>query len=452
MPTNEQYKEYLDIIANPDRIQKVAKLEFLNADGTVAFTIDNNRTRGPRGFRHSKAWLQSGTLTVSLQNGQRRKASITFADLDKEFDFSVNHLWFGQQVRLSMGVKLADGTDYYLPQGVFYISSPSLDWKPNSRQMTYQLVDKWAYLDGSLFGNMDKTIEFTQGDNIFSDMTDILQLSKQTLEVTTNKQEMIDNVQPVFTDYFNSLTVTTTGSETEYMCNVPYTTQVEYGSTYAKALLTLNDFYAGWIGYDAAGALRVEPDSASDDNLSDLQKPVQWDFTTASKTFLGLTETSQMGDVYNYLVVVGEALTSDQTTLPYVIMQNDDPTSDTAVSRIGCKVQTLSGSGYYTIEQCTRLAKFKLKRMAGLQKQITITCTQMFHLQENNLITVKRTDKDGSPIEKHLIQSFSIPIAQSGTMSITATSVNDYAELTLVESGGTAQWECMTTRNKRGSI
>ena len=57
----------------------------------------------------------------------------------------------------------------------------------------------------------------------------------------------------------------------------------------------------------------------------------------------------------------------------------------------------------------------------------------MFHLQENNLVTVLRSDKQGSPIERHLIQSFSIPLSQTGQMSITATSVTDYPNITIEE-------------------
>ena len=46
MPTAQQYQEYLKIISNPDKIVKLAKLEFLNDDGTTAFVIDNNNHRG----------------------------------------------------------------------------------------------------------------------------------------------------------------------------------------------------------------------------------------------------------------------------------------------------------------------------------------------------------------------------------------------------------------------
>lgn len=429
MPTNEQYREYLNIIANPDKLIKLAKVEFLNDDGTVAFVVDNNYHRGYGGYTSgSRAFLQDGSLSVSLQNGKRRQASITFENLDGAFDYNVNHLWFGQKIRLSMGVRLSDGSEYYLPQGVFYIDSPSLEWRPNSRQATYSLTDKWAYLDGSLFGKLRDTYQIPTGNNLFSAMQAVLKVSKYTLASTTDPLKMIDSALPLFTDYFNTRTTTVNG--TIYPNNlVPYDIEIEYGQTYADILLELNSLIAGWIGYDNTGRLTVLP---SENDIADQTKPVQWDFTTNGKVFLGLSETASIGDVYNEYTIVGEALDSDIAPVGRAV--NDDITSDTCISRIGRKSQVESASGYYTKEQCAALAAFKLKRATVLQKSVTISSTQIFHLQENNLITVQRTDKQGSPTERHLVQSFSIPLNQTGQMSITATSVTDYPNITIEET------------------
>ena len=425
---NTQYKEYLQKIANPDEIDKLAKLEFLNDDGTIAFVIDNNSQRNSLGYSAgSRAFLQDGTLSVSLQNGKRRQASISFANLDGEFDFAVNKLWFGQKVRLMMGVRLSDGTEFYLPQGIFYIDSPQLDWKPNSRQASYSLTDKWAYLDGTLFGELRDTYEVATGSNIFNAMQRILQISKYSLSPSARIIDMIDPIAPLFTDYFNNRTTTVNGQA--YANNlVPYDIVIERGGAYADILSELNDLIAGWIGYDATGRLTVLP---SENDIADQTKPVQWDFTTESKTFLGLSETANIGDVCNEYTVIGEALDSNVSPLGRAI--NNDAASDTSIGRIGRKSQIESASGYYTKEQCAALAVFRLKRSTVLQKSVTITCSQMFHLQENNLITVRRTDKQGSPIERHLIQSFTIPLNQTGTMSITATSVTDYPNITVEE-------------------
>lgn len=427
MPTSSQYQEYLKIIANPDKIEKLARLDFLNPDGTVAFVLDNQYKPLYQSDGGSRAFLQDGTLNVSLQNGNRRKANIVLENLDGAFDYNVNKLWFGQQIRLSMGIRLlSSGSDFYLPQGVFYIDTPELSWRPNSRQAQYSLTDKWAYLDGSLFGRLLNTYEVSRDINIFYAMQQILRQSRFTQRLTSNPADMIDYVQPIFTDYFNTRTTVSNGQV--YVNNVtPYDVRVEQGNSYADLLLELNSIIAGWIGYDSTGTLTVMP---SEDDIDDQTKPVLWDFGPASKTFLGFTETTNIGETYNDVTMVGEALSDE--TVPVGRAINDDPMSDTAVGRIGRKSYIENADGYYTQAQCEALAAFKLKRMTVVQKSVSLECTQMFHLQENNLITVLRTDKTGSPVERHLIQSFSMPISQKGTGSITATSVMDYPNVTLI--------------------
>lgn len=90
----------------------------------------------------------------------------------------------------------------------------------------------------------------------------------------------------------------------------------------------------------------------------------------------------------------------------------------------------------YTNKQCAALAKWYLKRKTVLQKSVMVSCSQMFHLRENNLISILRSDKPNSPLEKHLIQGISIPLSQKGAMQITATSVNDFPDVTVKDIDG----------------
>lgn len=432
---DKRYLDYLKIVADPDRMIPLTKLEFLNPDDTVAYAVDGNYKRR-YGYPDSRAFIQSGTLNISLNNGQRRTASVRFENLDNAFDYAVNKLWFGRRVRLSKGVILSDGTPYYIPLGVFYLNSPKTDWRPNSRTAEYQLVDKWAYLDGTLFGNLENTYEVARRTNIFAAMQGILNLSIYDHKTTTDYTKKIDGVTPVFTDYYNGQTVTINGVNVP-KTDTPKTVTTSMGGTYGQVLLDLNSIIAGWIGYDSTGALRVE---ASADDIDDNKKPVMWNFTENSKTFFGLEETANPAQVYNDVIIWGESVDGAVVGARAI---NDDPTSDTSVSRIGRKTFVESSDINYTNEQCAALAAWYLKRKTVLQKSVTISCSQMFHLRENNLVSVLRSDKPNSPIEKHLIQSISIPLSQKGAMQITATSVNDFPDVTIVPLdeqllGGTA--------------
>ena len=418
-----KFNLYLDAVKRP--FQKLCKLEFLQPDGSVAFALGTESTPIYNGVRNTRAFIQSGTLNVNLQNGIRRKADILLSNLDGAFDFNINNIWFGQQLRLSMGLVLPDGTEFYLPQGVFYIDTPTTDYTPGSRTATFSLVDKWAYLDGSLFGNLDTThVIYAQNGgntvNVFEAMASVLKWSRKDFEYTANALMQIDSVAPVFTTYYDGKTYTTDSGAVVNVLDLPYDITVSGDdATIEDILFSLNAVINGWIGYDRTGALRVD---ASQDDILDTQKPILWQFDNGNATLSSVSETARKNDVKNDVLIVGAGLTGTEI---YGRAYDDDPASDTSISRIGRRTYVETRAEYWNTEQCIAYAQFLLKRKTILQKEISIECSQLFHLDENALVTVQRDDKPGSPIEKHLIQSYSLPIGEQGGMSITAVSVND---------------------------
>lgn len=617
---DNRFYEYLKAIRKPHR--KIAKLEFLNSDGTVAFTLDNKYKRGYNIDHDTRAFIQEGTLNVSLNNGQRRRASIRLANIDGAFDYAVNKLWFGRQVKLSMGVVLPDGSDYYLPQGVFYLNTPSWAHSPTENTISFNLVDKWAALDGTVGGTLEATysvpamksvlpngytqyeylvcngnqhfdtginpdnntifafdfeiaqkasmnlfgvsetgknhslrltstgisqrfgsseenivgvsphlykanqrtvvsvgkrnvvgnqrvldppqnITFTStstammlnirsattggfvgkfygakiynktsspyspdngtllanyipcksnggqigvydavsgsfyaisgagapesgeaSSGIFDAISSILKISKYDFNATEDKNRQIDNVSPVFTTYYNGKTYNTEDGSSVPMLSIPYDINVGGGSTISALILELNTVIAGLIGYDPNGALRIEP---SQDDIDDREKEVIWDFSTDDQMTFDLPETYRNTDMRNDVLIVGQDLSGYEV---YGRASNYDPNSPTNINLCGRKLHREENSKYWTSEQCVALAVYMLKRKTNLERQITIQCAPIYHLLENRLVSVRRTDKPGQPVENHLIQSFSLPIGESGAMSINAVSVSDYPEIT----------------------
>lgn len=428
---SNRYTEYLRALERPFR--KLVRLEFLQPDNTAAFALGGLGQRLPVSGRDSRTFLQSGSVSVNLQNGQRRRASVVLANRDGAFDYAVNKLWFGQRLRLSMGMLLPSGEEFYLPQGVFYIANPSALISPSEKTVNLSLVDKWSYLDGSLFGTLEAAYSVAPGVNIFEAMESILHLSRFTYQAAENPSEMIDNEVPVWTRYFNGKTYSAAASDGSVssdvaMTDTPYTVTENRGSTYASLLLKLNEMLAGWIGYDQTGALRLEP---SQDDVDDAGKAVLYSFSPNNSTLLSLSETAQNEGVYNDVIAAGQGLT-DRTVWAEAV--NDDPSSDTNVNLIGKKLMVEERADYWNAEQCAALARFLLKRKTVLQKAVTVECGQMFHLMENRLISVQRVDKPGSPVEKHLIQGFTIPIAETGSMSLSCVSVNDIPDFHVTTS------------------
>ncbi|WP_251318625.1 hypothetical protein [Flintibacter muris] len=405
----ERWAAYLNALEGP--FLKLARLDFLQPDGSLAFSIDNNHKN-----RRAGAFIQEGELTVNLQNGQRRQAAITLSNLDGEYDFNVNKVWFGQQIRLMEGLVLPDGTDYYLPQGVFYVKDPEETFEPGRKTARYTLADKWAYLDGTLFGNLEGTYQISRGENLFNAVTTLLQKGR-------GNGQPIDNVPPVFTTYYNDRTVTLPDGTTASWLTAPYTYRCESeNGTYAEVLLEVNKMLVGWMGYDQAGHFRVD---AAYEDILDTDKPVQYQLSPERTTFLGCTYTIKNTEVYNDIIVRGTALKENEP-IPTGRAINADPRSDTNVNILGYRTQRRSETAYYADGQCQELAEFYLKRNTVLQKSVTVQTSQIFHLTENNLVTIQRTDKPGSPVERHLLTGFSRPIGQTGAMQLNCTSVNDF--------------------------
>ena len=399
---------------------KLAKLEFLNEDGTVAFALDND----PKN-RRSSAFLQDGNLTCSLNNGRRRQASVTLSNLDGDFDYAVNKVWFGTQLRLWEGLLLPDGTEYMIPQGVFEIEQPNEQHKPDGNSVTYRLTDKWARLDGTLGGNLDGAYQVNAGTDIFMAMASLLRLGKY--DMAPNSARPIDRIPPLFTSYYNGKTQTLTDGSSVALTTAPYDFISSEDGTVGDVMLGLAEMLAARVGYSQTGRLTVDP---SQDDLLDSTKPILWSFRQGEKQLLHAEYSMDKGGVFNDIIVVGDTL--DDYTTARGRAQNLDPKSDVCVSRIGLKTKRIHMENYYSNDICESYAAWQLKRASVAQKTVSIECTQMFHIVENGIVTMQRDDKPGRPVERHLVQGFTRPIGQAGTMVINAVSVNDFPMATIV--------------------
>lgn len=414
MGMSEDYMRYLNALRGP--FVKLCRLRFLNPDGSTAFALDNN-AMGAR----SGAFVQDGSVSVNLQNGQRRQASVTLSNVDGTYDYSVNKLWFGQEIALDEGLILPDGREFYLPQGVFVVSTPTEEFRPGQRTVTLTLLDKWAMLDGTLFGNLDGTYQANVNTDIFDGIRSVLGIDR-------GNGVKVDRVPAVFTEFYNGKTQTLQNGSVVALTKSPYTLTVDSeDGSYADVILGFAAMVNAWVGYDPSGALRIDP---SQDDILDTTKPVLWTFSPEETQLLGATYTVKNTEVFNDIIIMGEALDSEPQAAGRAT--NLDPASDTNIyTSLGRRTKRESAAGYYTDKQCEDLAVWKLKRMSVLQKSVDISCGQMFHIRENDLVLLTRPDKPGAPQERHLIMGFQRPLAQTGEMTISAVSVNDFATATV---------------------
>lgn len=408
------FERYTQLVRHGGFI-KLCRMRFLNPGGYTAFSLDNDPLQ-----KRSGAFIKSGSVSVNLQNGVRRTANAELANVDGEFDYNVNHVWFGTEIAIDMGVLLPDGTEFYLPQGIFRIDGPAEQIQHNARTVQYSLVDKWGSLDGTMGGVLESSYAVAAGTNIFSPIVSLLALDR-------GDGQPYDDVNPVFTNYYNSKTQTLPDGTTAAMTNAPYQLIVDNDSgTVADVILGLCGMVNAWVGYDRTGRLRVEP---SQDDILDGDKPISWRFSMDEAQITGLAYDIQIKDVVNDYIVVG-ALAGNYTQ-PAARAQNLDGQSPTNIYLIGRRTKRDPKPEYATVQMCADYAEWKVKRQTALHRAVTITANQIFHLEENTLVEIVRTDKPNSPLETHLIQGYTLPFSGTEPMTIQAVSVHDFPSITV---------------------
>ena len=406
---SDDYSEYLYTLKTNYR--PAIKIEWMNNDGSSYGEITNSYVD------------MSGTVSVSMENGTRRTADIELDNSSGEFSVDVYNLWYGKMVKLWMGVYLSDGSPYYFPQGVFYVNSVEESNTPLQRTVSLHLIDKWCFLDGTMWGNLDGIYIVPIGSNIYDALTKLLKTSRFTGENVDEAGEpqtnAVDPIMPNLSSYY--LTKTYKDGETTYNAiDTPYEIRMEYGKTYADILLEFATILGAYIYYDVDGRLTIEP---TQDDIVDSSKPILWTFTPNEQEFLSEDSSHDFGTFYNDIIVIGYTTNGKQAKGR---AQNKNTASPTSIPIVGIKTYPpYEDATYYTDEQCNELAEYYLKRQTIKQRSVQISSAPMFHLRENRLIECVRP----YTMEKEalLISGYDLPIGTTGTMSITATSVNEFS-------------------------
>lgn len=417
--TDLQWQSYVAALRSGG-FQKLARLRFLNPDGTTAFALDNNPYNPD-----SRTFIKSGNTSCNLQNGERWSANVTLANPDGEFDFRVEKVWFGTEIAAEMGIALPDGTELYFPFGVYRIPDPSELVSHDGNTVSFAMKDKWCGIDGTMNGKLESSYIVNAGTNIFSPIAAILASDR-------GDGQPFDNVAPVFTEYYNGKTQTLPGGGTAAITDAPFTLTVdnEDGSV-ADVVLGLTDMLVALVGYDASGRLRIDP---SQNDVEDNDKAVGWRFMLNQPQIAGRIEyKSLVSDVVNDYIVTGWQ--RDDFSMPSVRAQNLDPLSPTNINRIGRRTKRESKPEFATQRICEDWAVWQLKRQAALRKSVSFPTNQVFHLAVNEVIEIVRTDKPNAPTERHLLQGFTMPFAGNEPMTITAVSIHDFPTVTVTRWG-----------------
>lgn len=387
--------EYFKALRSPT-VYPVAKLYFLNPDETIAFEVGSD--------------FVAGDLSVSKNDGIRRTATVRISNVDKLYSVGFNGIWIGQKIRIDAGIRINDNSEFLFRQGVFYVKDPEEVNSPLDNSITLNLVDKFAWHDGSLNGELGGIHQINPND-------DLRIAASELLLTDTGNGLVADPIPPIFDSYYNDKTVTLNDGKVVPFTNAPYTYRTDASGTRADVLLAINTMLVASCGYDTFG--RFHYDSAQTD-VSDFDRPIAWEFSVSEQELYSTSYTHMMSYVYNDIKVIGSVLNGTQVQGRAT---NTNPMSETSVNKIGYRTLVISDSKYTTFKQCNEYAKYELKNRTIMQRSVSFSTTPIYHLNEGDLITLLK-EENGIP-EKYLVIGFTLPLGYAGAMNISAVSIND---------------------------
>lgn len=110
--------------------------------------------------------LANGNVSVKNNNGIRRTATLTLYNGHNKYKIAPNHIFYGMKLNLYAGIK-TDAGEYYEKLGIFYIQKIGRNNAPNDKNITLTLVDKWAKLDGTIFGKIPSKVAYNKTVTVY---------------------------------------------------------------------------------------------------------------------------------------------------------------------------------------------------------------------------------------------------------------------------------------------
>lgn len=483
-----RFYEYLEKLRDP-HYKTAIKISWLYPDETVQKEFTND------------LYNMSGNLTVNYQNGARRSCTITLSNDNGKFPVDYNNIWLGQKFQLWMGLYLDDGTPFYLSQGIFYIKNPKETYNPNTKTLTLQGVDKWAYLDGSLFGYLRGTYQSLVNQDIRELVAGLINKSKydSNFDFTNNILNRIDPKDALFDGFYGKnsevdvqaydietgnlvfkssldkyfIIGTADGGETPfYGCTQtavyddndkekilyytysskdkgrvtleeyetyepvitkqsiflnPYTMTTETGKTLADMILEYATVLFADVYYDENGYLRFVARDREKQDQSVYNKELIWHFTVEEKELLGLELTNAFDKVYNDIIVLGQIIGGKQMKAR---IQNQDPSSDTSIEKIGIKTKPpYESDQYYSNQLCLELAGYYAQTDMAMDRTGTVKVLPIYHMDVNKLITLS-TPNNKMKREEFLVTGYTLPLNPIGQMSLNVTNLKYFTNWT----------------------
>lgn len=338
----------------------------------------------------------SGSISVSNQDGARRSASFTLNNYQNQWKDYFKYLSIGQRFKVSLGYKIG-GEEYWFPQGVFVFSDPSLESQGSNNVINISGDDKWSLLDGRAGGYLDATYQVPAGTSMGKFINDILKLDIVRDYTTPNIDTSVFTQQTTYEIIHSA------------------------GETVADVILEVAANLSCYAYYDENGVFTMRPFDY-DETLS----PV-YEYTYNDINYIGATKTLPISNIYNSVLIVSDNLQNGATPI-VAMLDNNDPTDiNSVINGTVRKVYNITDNiaGIYNQKQADDRARYELKKVACMQSTISLTSMPLYHLKENEVVTVS-DPYFGGETERYLISGINFNIGTSGNMTLSLVKTSRY--------------------------
>lgn len=332
--------------------------------------------------------LLEGNITISSSNPIRRNCRLTLALKDKYIPKSGSRIWLDKKFRVFVGLKSSiTGETKWFNRGVYVLNNPELVF--NVTQGTISIIgdDYMTLLDGTTAGSLNYDTKLDEGTPIHESIRKLGELGG-----------------------FKKFKIEDNGFK------LPYTIEKKSTDSIYTILKEVTDLYMTYeVFCDEVGQLTYQKVK----NYT--TDPIIWNFyETKDVLTTEYKYNYNTQNVKNVIYVWGQ-LKDDKSQIK-AALKLEDKNNPFSISRLEREIPfVVSEDNIFTNEQARLRCEYELQLHNNMAETVTITTVNIYMLDVNKLIYIRRDDLGAEG--KYLITDISSDLKIDGLMSVAARKI-----------------------------
>jgi len=334
----------------------------------------------------------NGSVNFDDSNNNKRSVNLTLSNLNKQYlPFESNKMQINNKVRLKCGYKYSNNQKLLYNQGVYVLGNPSLLSAPSQKEVTFELLDKYVLIDGTISGTLKNQYIIPVGTQIDIAVKSII------VDIIGETNYIVDECTTL----------------------TPYTLTKNINDTISSILIELCTMAGNYqVFYDNNGTLRFKKVITIEDIDS---SPTSYEYSTISALYLQSSREVKWNDIRNSIVVYGAY---DETTgLQYKATSQDSTGSKFSIDEIRERPKIFELDELYSNELCQARSDYELLKAIKAQEKVSLNLIPNFSTNLNDVIQV--TDVNNGVSGNYLIQSISYNLSFDSKMTLGLWKVRD---------------------------